>query len=107
MVAVQGGAQVRVNGQPWTRYDDVIPGGDPIQLGADELQILAGGKTQTRFLAWSNGGPREQTVISNPERPDTLTATFTTQHRILLTRTGSGSVLSERRRGPDPRSVLR
>jgi M6 family metalloprotease-like protein len=92
LIAVQGGAQIRVNGAAWTRYDDVIPGGDQIQLGADETQLLAGGKTRSRFLAWSNGGPREQTLVSNPARPDTLTATFTTEHRVLVTTTGGGTV---------------
>lgn len=92
LIAVNGGALIRVNGQSWTRYDDVIPGGDQIQLGADEVQILAAGKTRTRFVAWSNGGPREQTLVSNPAKPDTITATFTTEHRVLVTTTGSGTV---------------
>jgi M6 family metalloprotease-like protein len=92
LIAVVGGAQIRIDGQPWTRFDDVIPGGDQVQLGADEIQLLAGGKTRTRFLAWSNGGPREQTLISNPAKPDTLTATFTTEHRVRVIVTGNGTV---------------
>jgi M6 family metalloprotease-like protein len=92
LIGVNGGALIRVNGQSWTRYDDVIPGGDPIQLGADSVQILASGKTRSRFLAWSNGGPREQTMVSNPAKPDTIMATFTTEHRVLVTTTGNGTV---------------
>lgn len=92
LIAVNGGALIRVNGQAWTRYEDVIPGGDPIQLGADDVQILAAGKTRTRFLSWSNGGPREQTLVSNPAKPDTITATFSTEHRVLVATTGSGTV---------------
>ena len=92
LIAVTGGALIRVNGQSWTRYEDVIPGGDPIQLGADSVQILANGKTRSRFLAWSNGGPREQTLVSNPAKPDTVIATFTTEHRVLVSTTGNGTV---------------
>jgi M6 family metalloprotease-like protein len=95
LIATDGGAQIRVNGVAWTRYEDVIPAGDPIQLGADEVQLLAGGKTRSRFLAWSNGGPREQTLASNPVRPDTLTALFTTEHRLLVTATAGGTVSAD------------
>ena len=94
VVQAEGGAQIRVNGEPWGRYEDVIPGGDQFQIGADESQLLAGGKTRTRFLAWSNGGPREQALVSNPGRPDTLTASFATEHRLMLVTTGGGIVAS-------------
>lgn len=95
LIATDGGAQIRVNGVAWTRYEDVIPAGDPIQLGADEVQLLAGGKTRSRFLAWSNGGPREQTLVSNPARPDTLIATFITEHRLLVTASAGGTVTAD------------
>lgn len=94
LFAADGGAMIRVNGAPWLRYDDVVAAGDQLQLGADELQFLAGGKTRARFLAWSNGGPLEQTLISSAEKPDTLTASFGLEHRLLLLTLGGGVVTS-------------
>ncbi|MGQ0703458.1 MAG: M6 family metalloprotease domain-containing protein [Gemmatimonadales bacterium] len=94
LIEAQGGAIIRVNGQNWTRYEEVIPGGDQVQLAADETQLLAGGKTRTQFLAWSNGGAREQTLVSNPQQPDTVRASFAIEHRLLLVTTGSGTVTS-------------
>jgi M6 family metalloprotease-like protein len=92
VIQAQAGALVRVNGQAWSRYEEVVPGGDQLQLAVDDPQLLAAGKTQARFIAWSQGGPKDQTVVSNPARPDTLTASFTLEHRLLLNTTGGGSV---------------
>lgn len=84
LVTAQGGAVVRVNGDPWSRYEEVVAGGEPIQLGADDVQFLASGRTRARFVAWSQGGPREQTFTSSAAGPDTLTANFTLEHRVLV-----------------------
>jgi M6 family metalloprotease-like protein len=92
VIQAQGGALVRVNGVLWSRYEEVVPGGDPLQLAVDDPQSLAGGKSRARFIAWSQGGPKDQTVVSNPARPDTLSASFTLEHRLLLTTTGGGTV---------------
>jgi len=94
VVQAEGGALVRVNGEPWTHYEEVIPGGDQFSIGADETMLLAGGKSRSRFLSWSNGGAREQTLLSNLARPDSLFASFAIEHRLLLTTSGSGSVIS-------------
>ncbi len=88
VISGQGGASVRVNGAPWTRFEEVIAGGDQLQLGADDLQLLAAGKSRARFLAWSQGGPREQLFISSAGKPDTLTASFTLEHRLTLVAPG-------------------
>jgi M6 family metalloprotease-like protein len=92
VIQAQGGALVRVNGVLWSRYEEVVPGGDLLQLAVDDPQALAGGKSRARFIAWSQGGPKDQTVVSNPARPDTLSASFTLEHRLLLTTTGGGTV---------------
>jgi M6 family metalloprotease-like protein len=94
LVASDGSALIRVNGEPWSRFEEVIPGGDQLQLGADETQLLASGKTRARFLAWSHGGPREQTFTSTVAKPDTLLASFTMEHRLLLVSSGGGTVSS-------------
>jgi len=88
VVSGQGGASIRVNGTPWTRFEEVVAGGDLLQLGADDLQLLAAGKSRARFLAWSQGGPREQLFTSSANKPDTLTASFALEHRLSLISTG-------------------
>jgi uncharacterized repeat protein (TIGR02543 family) len=91
---IQGlnGGQIRVDGVLWDRYEEVIPGGDQVLLGADAVLLIAAGKTRLTFLGWSNGGPREQVLVSNPARPDTLSASFSLEHRLLLAAVGAGVV---------------
>jgi M6 family metalloprotease-like protein len=91
------GATVLVNGQPWGRFEDVIPQGDQFTIGADTVQITATGRTRARFLAWSNGGPRIQTITSGV-KPDTIAASFSAEHRLLVTISGNapGTVTATR-----------
>lgn len=91
VITAQNGGQVRVNGQFWDRYEEVVPAGDQLQLSVDEVQILDAGKTRARFLAWSNGGPRDQTLTSSPAKPDTITASFILEHRLLLVTVAGGA----------------
>jgi hypothetical protein len=88
VVSGQGGASIRVNGTPWARFEEVIAGGDQLQLGADDVQLLAAGKSRARFLGWTQGGPREQLFTSSAAKPDTLTASFAFEHRLSLVSTG-------------------
>jgi hypothetical protein len=76
----------------WARFEEVLPGGDPVLLGAEEFQLLAGGKTRAHFLSWSNGGPREQTITSSTTKPDSLQASFSLEHRLLLVAGAGGTV---------------
>lgn len=94
VITAQNGAQVRVDGQLWDRYEEVVPPGDQVQVSVEELQTLDAGKTRARFLAWSNGGPREQTLISHPTKPDTLAASFSLEHRLLLLPVAGGVTTS-------------
>jgi M6 family metalloprotease-like protein len=92
VIQAQNGAQIRVNGMLWDRFEEVLPGGDPVLLGAEEFQLLAGGKTRAHFLSWSNGGPREQTITSSTTKPDSLQASFSLEHRLLLVAGAGGTV---------------
>jgi len=92
VIQAQGGAVIRVNGDPWPRFEEVVAGGDLLQLAVDDLQVLASGKTRARFVAWSQGGPRDQTFTSSAAKPDTLTASFTLEHRVFVITPGGGSV---------------
>lgn len=84
------GATIRVNGQAWGKYTEVIPAGTPIQIAADSLQEVLAGRTRARFLAWNIGGPRVQTVVSGIN-PDTIVATFAADHRVLAIASGTGT----------------
>jgi M6 family metalloprotease-like protein len=91
---VQGGngAQIRVNGIGWNRYEEVVPAGDLLQIGADPVQSLSAGKTRATFLSWSNGGPREQTVVSGTTKPDSVLASFSLEHRLVAVASGGGTI---------------
>jgi M6 family metalloprotease-like protein len=94
VIAAQNGAQVRVNAQFWDRFEEVVPGGEQLQVSVDQVQLLDAGKTRAQFLAWSNGGPRDQTLTSHPTKPDTLMASFSLEHRLLLLPITGGATTS-------------
>jgi hypothetical protein len=93
LVEGRNGGQVRVEGVLWDRFEEVIPQGDMLQLSADSIQLIAGGKTRLTFLGWSKPGPRVQTLVSGTQ-PDTLFASFSVEHRLRLIASGSGTVTS-------------
>ena len=94
VIAAQNGAQVRVNAQLWDRFEEVVPGGDQLQVSVDQVQFLDAGKTRAQFLAWSNGGPPAQTLTSHPAKPDSLMASFSLEHRLLLLPMAGGATTS-------------
>jgi len=87
--SILAGTTVRVNDQAWSRFEDVVPQGDELRLDADSVQDVLGGRTRARFLAWSIGGPRRQTVTSGI-KPDTISASFVADHRLQVAATGAG-----------------
>jgi M6 family metalloprotease-like protein len=86
------GALVQVNGEAWSEYIEVIPGGEQVSLAVDESQEVDLGRTRLRFLSWSHGGESGQTFTSSPAGPDTLLALFTAEHRVRVATMGPGSV---------------
>lgn len=93
VIQAPGGARVRINGTPFQRFEEAVPAGDQLQLSVDDPQLLASGKTRARFLAWSQGGARDQLFTSSLS-PDTLSATFAFEYRLTLLITGGGTVAS-------------
>lgn len=85
-------AQVRVDGTLYLRYEDIVAPGRALAVSVAQEQLLAGGRSRVTFMSWNNGGPREQTIISGPNAPDTLIANLVTQHRLLALASGSGAV---------------
>jgi len=94
LIQAQSGEQVRVNGQLWDRYEEVVPVGEQLQLSVDAVQLIDAGKTKATFVAWSNGGPPDQTLTSLAAKPDTVTATFSLTYRLLLAAASGGTVTS-------------
>jgi hypothetical protein len=90
--ASKPGAVFQVNGETWSEYVEVIPGGEQVTLAVEDNQLVDLGRTRLRFLSWSQGGPRDQSFTSSLTKPDTLLATFTAEHRIRVTTVGAGTV---------------
>ena len=91
------GASVRVNDQLWGRFEEVVPQGEQLRLDADSVQDVLSGRTRARFLAWSVGGPRRQ-VVTSGVKPDTISASFTADHRlqVVVAGLGQGTVTANR-----------
>ncbi len=81
---------VIVNGDRLGRFEGVLPPGTPLSVTADSVQEVFSGRSRGRFLAWSNGGLRTQTIVSGPT-PDTLIASYGVEHRALATTGGTGT----------------
>jgi M6 family metalloprotease-like protein len=90
-LADRAGASIQVGGKAVARYQEVVPQGDTLSLSVDTVQVVSGGRSLFRFLSWSNGGARVQ-VYTSGAQPDTVTARFTAQHRVLATAAGGGTV---------------
>ncbi len=95
VIQALNGGQVRVDGVPWDRYEEVVPAGDQLQLSVDPIQLLDGGKTRASFLSWSNGAQQpDQVLTSAAAKPDTVTASFSLDYRLLLAAASGGTVTS-------------
>jgi len=83
--------RIRVNDVELSRFNDVLPEGEPVALDVPSPQTSPDGRSRATFLSWSNGGPASQTVVSGPI-PDTLIASLAAEHRVLVTVLGTGGV---------------
>jgi hypothetical protein len=88
---LQFGAQITVNGTALPRYEEVIPQGDQIALSTAASQLTNSSRTELRFQSWSNGGEREQVLVSGAS-PDTVTASFSAAHRVRVFGAPTGGV---------------
>lgn len=87
-------ARVRVNGVNSQTYREVFATGDAITVSADSLQASFDGRSALRWLGWSNGGPRTQTLVARVGPPDSLFADFAATHRVRVAVSGPGVVTS-------------
>lgn len=91
--SARAGAVIAVNGAATARYDEVVPPGDQVALTTDSIQATTDGRSRFRFLGWSNGGARTQTVVAGPQ-PDTVSALYAAEHRVRVGVQGVGTLQS-------------
>ncbi len=84
--------RVTINGELFAEWREVLAGGDQLAIVVDSMQSSAGGRTIAEFVRWSDGGPRERTLVASGARPDTLRAQFMVRHRLRASATPGGSV---------------
>jgi M6 family metalloprotease-like protein len=83
-------ATVRVNGTQYNRFEDIVAPGITLALDADSIQNANQNRSQLRFLSWSNGGPKSQSIAAGTI-PDTLIASFGVDHRLWVRGAGGGT----------------
>ncbi len=86
--ADHSGAEIQVNGTRVTRVDQFFRPGTVIALSADSLQTDAPAGTRFEFLSWSNGGPRDHTLVAT-EVPDTVTARVAAAYQLRMSVRGA------------------
>ncbi|MBA2293116.1 MAG: M6 family metalloprotease domain-containing protein [Gemmatimonadales bacterium] len=94
--------RVNVNGQLFSEWREVLASGDQLAITVDSMQWSAGGRTVAQFVNWSDGSPRDRTLVASGARPDTLLAQFIVRHRLRASTTSGGSVSG----GPDASDFL-
>jgi M6 family metalloprotease-like protein len=87
-------ARIRVGGVSMLSYIEVLAPGDVLALSADSTQLSFDGRSQARFLAWSDGGARDHTFVARAGAPDTVTASFAVSNRVRIAVSGPGTVTS-------------
>ncbi len=85
------GARIRLNGVAGSRLEEALAPGDTAQLEADTVQFVNLNRTRARFVGWSNGRPRVHTLVAGTV-PDTVSAAFHADHRLLVSSAGGGAV---------------
>jgi hypothetical protein len=81
---------VMVGGAAAAPFEDVLPIGDDVEVSAPELFV--DGDLRYRFREWSNGQPRTFVLSPRASAPDTLTARYDREFRVLADWTGTGTV---------------
>jgi M6 family metalloprotease-like protein len=87
-------ARIRVAGVSTASYAEVLAPGDLLALSADSTQLSFDGRSRALFVAWSDGGARDHTLVARAGAPDTVTASFSVSNRVRIAVSGPGSVTS-------------
>jgi len=86
---------VRVNLVPYQRYEEIVAPGSALAVAVDQQLDLLGGRSRATFLSWSDGGPREHTLVASTTA-DTVIANMALEHRLLAVTAGQGTVTADR-----------
>ncbi|HXE58323.1 MAG TPA: M6 family metalloprotease domain-containing protein [Gemmatimonadales bacterium] len=81
-----------------TKYEDVVPPGEPVGLAVASPQVVNGGRTRLTFGGWSDGDTQATRTFTSSagSKPDTVLANFSAEHRVQFTVNGQGSVSAVR-----------
>ncbi len=82
--------EVTVDGVTAAPFEDVLVPGSSVEVSATE--VFSAGDVRHRFREWSNGQPRAFTLSPRPTAPDTLTARYDREFRLLADWVGTGQV---------------
>jgi M6 family metalloprotease-like protein len=82
--------EVRVDGSAAAPYEDVLPPGTDVEVSATDVFMSA--DTRYRFREWSNKQPRTFTLSPRVSAPDTLTARYDRDFRVVISWEGTGTV---------------
>jgi len=85
-------ARIRVNGIAVTSWTEVVAPGDTLLVSADSSQLSFDGRSISRFVSWSDGGPRAHEVVAKSGTPDSIRALFSTANRLRIVVSGPGTV---------------
>lgn len=90
---------VKVEGAAYASFEDIFPTGTMVNIAADSIQTVSGGRSRATFQSWSNGGPLTQ-VVTTSGAVDTLTAAFSVEHLVKVSHPGGGTVTASTGGGP-------
>lgn len=88
-------AKVRVDGTLVTVYRNVLADGSTHTIAIDSAQLSADGRTQYRFVTWSDGGARSHTITGTTTGA-TYVAHVAVQYLASFAFAGGGSVSASR-----------
>ena len=88
-------ALVRVDGTPVTVYRNVLMSGSMHTIAIDSVQLAADGRTQYRFVSWSDGGARLHTITASASGA-TYVAQVANQYLAQVGVLGAGAVNATR-----------
>ena len=88
-------AAVHVDADTTRVFRDLLAGGSAHTIAVDSVQLSGTGKSRFVFLGWSDGLPRQHTVIV-PAAGATYTASVTTQYLVSIIVLGTGSITATR-----------
>ncbi len=87
------GGVIVVDGTTSGRYEDVIPGGQTLDLSVNSPQFINAQRSRLTFNMWSDGVTNaSRQFVSSTTQPDTLSARFFVEHRLKYMIAGAGMV---------------